>query len=80
MDYLPFYRKYGMITENLFFKENKMLPKDPIILLSYVNTRLRDYFTNLEEFCRAEEVSPDILCEILAKIDYHYDEGTNQFL
>lgn len=57
-----------------------MLPKDPIILLSYVNTRLRDYFTNLEEFCRAEEVSPDILCEILAKIDYHYDEGTNQFL
>ena len=29
------------------------LPKDPIILLSYVNTQLRDNYNSLEEMCQA---------------------------
>ena len=29
------------------------LPKDPVILLSFTNTQLRDNYANLEEFCKA---------------------------
>lgn len=55
------------------------LPKDPIILLSYVNTKLRDEFTSLEALSDAMEVSPADIEEALAAIDYHYDTGKNQF-
>ena len=36
-----------------------MLPKDPIILLSVVNTRLRDLYSNLQELCAAEDADPE---------------------
>ena len=27
------------------------LPQDPIMLLSYVNTQLRDHYVSLDDFC-----------------------------
>ena len=48
-----------------------MIPKDPMILLSYVNTQLRDYFDSLDR---------QKLLEKMDSIDYHYDEKTNQFI
>lgn len=56
-----------------------MMPKDPAMLLSYVNTQLRDHYGSLEEFCRAEDVSREALCETLKGIDYEYDPKKNQF-
>ena len=32
---------------------NTNLPQDPIILLSYINTQLRDHYATLAEFCAA---------------------------
>ena len=29
------------------------MPKDPVMLLSYVNTQLRDNYPSLDELCRA---------------------------
>ena len=29
------------------------IPKDPVILLSYVNTQLRDNYSSLDEMCQA---------------------------
>ena len=57
-----------------------MLPKDPYILLSYVNTKLRDRDPSLSALCEEEQTSPDVLCELLAAIDYHYSESRNQFI
>ena len=56
------------------------LPKDEAILLSYVNTKLRDFYPNLEEFCRAAGVEKGYIIEKLEKIDYEYDEGLNKFV
>lgn len=56
-----------------------MLPKDPIILLSYVNTQLRDRYPSLSELAEAEETTPEEISNKLAAIDYHYDEKSNQF-
>lgn len=56
-----------------------MLPKDPIILLSYVNTKLRNQYPSLEEFCRGEDADPAQLQEKLASAGYAYNEALNQF-
>jgi hypothetical protein len=55
------------------------LPKDPVMLLSFVNTQLRDHYASLSELAAAYSVDADELAGKLAAIDYHYDEGTNQF-
>ena len=56
------------------------LPKDEVILLSYINTQLRDFYPSLEEFCKATGVDRDYIIEKLRKIDYVYDEGLNKFV
>ncbi len=56
------------------------LPKDPVMLLSVVNTNLRDYYSNLDEFCKAKDVEKETLVEKLRSINYEYNEETNQFV
>ena len=55
------------------------LPKDPMILLSFVNTKLRDEFTDLEEFCKEEDISIASLKEQLESIGFQYNETIRQF-
>ena len=57
-----------------------MIPKDPVMLLSYMNTQLRDYYSSLEELCRSLNLPENEIREKLAAIDYHYDAGENRFL
>lgn len=57
-----------------------MIPKDPVMLLSYMNLKLRDYGKNLEDLCEDLEVERDEVEKTLAAIDYHYDPGRNQFV
>lgn len=56
------------------------IPQDPIILVSYVNTKLRDQFATLDELCQTYELNEDELRKTLDSIDYQYDETTNQFV
>ncbi|MDD6036941.1 MAG: DUF4250 domain-containing protein [Lachnospiraceae bacterium] len=56
------------------------LPKDPVILLSYINTQLRDNYASLSELCNAAGCSAEDIIRILEKIDYHYNSDTNQFI
>ena len=55
------------------------LPKDPMILISFVNTKLRDEFTDLEEFCKEEDISIESLKEQLESIGFQYNETIRQF-
>lgn len=57
-----------------------MLPRDPIILLSYVNTQLRDRDANLDSFCEKENTNKAALCAVLAEVGYTYDAARNQFV
>lgn len=56
-----------------------MLPKDPYALLSYVNLKLRDYYSNLDELCKKEDIDLEKLTDKLKEIDYYYDSNLNQF-
>lgn len=55
------------------------LPKDPMLLVSVLNTKLRDYYNNLEELCADLDVNKQELLERLSAIDYEYDAQSNQF-
>lgn len=57
-----------------------MIPKDPVMLLSYVNTQLRDNYVSLDEFCKAMDVEKEELLSALGKIQYVYNPEINQFL
>ncbi len=56
------------------------LPKDPVMLLSVVNTQLRDIYRNLEEFAQAHMISEEEVKERLKKINYEYNEEINKFV
>lgn len=57
-----------------------MIPNDPVMLLSFVNLKLRDFYSDLEALCDDLDVSKTELEEKLAGIDYHYDRERNQFV
>jgi hypothetical protein len=57
-----------------------MIPNDPVMLLSYINTQLRDFYPGLEALCRDKGLSQEEIEEKLNHIDYQYDETINQFV
>ena len=59
---------------------NMTLPKDPVMLLSLINTKLRDYNSSLDDFCKENDLNEDEIKEKLEMIDYHYNEEHNQFV
>ena len=56
-----------------------MLPKDPMILLSYVNTHLRDDYPTLDALCEDMDISRAELEEQLEAFGFVYDERQNRF-
>ena len=55
------------------------LPKDPVMLLSVVNTALRDSYSTLTELAKAYDISENEITDKLRLINYEYDASTNQF-
>ena len=56
------------------------IPKDPVMLMSFLNTKLRDLYSSLEELCQDLEADQAELEKKLETIDYRYDAGKNQFV
>lgn len=56
------------------------IPNDPIMLVSYLNTQLRDFYPTLEELCKSEGLNKDEICRKLQTVDYRYDPATNRFI
>ena len=57
-----------------------MIPKDPVMLLSYVNTQLRDFYASFSSMCEDKGLNPEEIKTKLAGIDYEYDRARNQFI
>lgn len=56
-----------------------MLPKDPMILFSYINMKLRDQYPSLDELCRAEDIEHNWLIAQLAAVGFEYSAEHNKF-
>ena len=56
------------------------LPDDAMMLLSVLNTKLRDFYKNLDELCDDMSVDKQKIIEKLKAIDYEYNEELNRFI
>ena len=77
LSYVMIFYKMEMTKEK--GEDMSQLPKDPVMLLSYVNTQLRDFYPSLEEFCSAVDVPEEEITKSLERISYTYDRDKNQF-
>lgn len=57
-----------------------MLPKDPVMLLSFVNMKLRDFYTDIESFCMDYDMEVEVLEHKLGQLEYQYDRALNRFV
>ena len=56
------------------------LPRDPMLLLSVVNTKLRDYYHSRDALCDDMNVNKEEIISALKLIDYAYDSDIQQFV
>ena len=54
------------------------LPKDPAMLMSYLNTKLRDEYTSLDELCEDMHIDRQRLDDLLTKGGFEYDSSRNR--
>ncbi len=55
------------------------IPNDPVILMSYLNTQLRDFYPDLDDLCKSLSLNRVKIEEKLRSIGYRYDKSQNQF-
>ncbi len=59
--------------------DNMNIPHDPFILLSYVNTQLRDQYPSLDEFCACQGIDAQELQQTLTGAGFEYSAEQNRF-
>lgn len=57
-----------------------MIPNDPVMMLSFINLKLRDYYNSLDALCDGLDTDRAAIEDKLSGIDYHYDKEKNQFV
>lgn len=55
------------------------LPKDPNMLLSIVNMKLRDEYSDLDELCASMDIDKETLTRTLSSAGFEYNSLTNSF-
>ena len=56
------------------------LPKDPLMLLSVINTKLRDYYQSLDLLCEDLQIKPEEIEDKLRMVGYEYNKELNKFV
>lgn len=55
-------------------------PKDPMILLSWTNMKLRDFYSDLDDLCQSLDIDRNELETLLETAGYTYDRQQNRFI
>lgn len=56
------------------------LPNDPVMLMSVINLKLRDFYSNFDALCEDMNVDKSELLKKLSSAGFEYDEEHNQFI
>lgn len=56
------------------------MPNDPVMLLSFVNMKLRDFYPSLEDMCKDINVDKGEIIYKLSSIGYEYEKHLNKFV
>lgn len=68
-------------TITKIYKEYVMsIPKDPMMLLSFINMKLRDFYPSLDDLCLDLNLDKEQIISSLKDIDYEYDKTLNKFI
>lgn len=59
---------------------NSNIPKDPVMLLSFINMKLRDFYPSLDELCTDLNLNVNDVSEKLASAGFNYDGKLNRFI
>ena len=59
---------------------NSNIPKDPVMLLSFINMKLRDFYPSLDELCADLNLNVNEVSEKLESAGFNYDEKLNRFV
>ena len=59
---------------------NSNIPKDPVMLLSFINMKLRDFYPSLDELCADLNLNVNEVSEKLASAGFNYDEKLKRFV
>ena len=59
---------------------NSNISKDPVMLLSFINMKLRDFYPSLDELCADLNLNVNEVSEKLASAGFNYDEKLNRFV
>lgn len=55
------------------------IPNDPIMLLSFINMKLRDNYSSFEILCEDMDISADEITQKLSAAGFEYDKEQNRF-
>lgn len=55
------------------------IPNDPVMLYSFLNTKLRDQYKDFDALCEDMNLDKEAILSKLAVMDFHYDKEANQF-
>lgn len=55
------------------------IPSDPMMLLSFLNMKLRDFYSNLDELCNSLDLDKEEIVKKMAEAGFEYNESQNKF-
>ena len=55
------------------------IPSDPMMLLSFLNMKLRDFYSNLDELCNALDLDKEEIVKKMADAGFEYNKTQNKF-
>lgn len=55
------------------------IPKDPVMLYSFLNTKLRDFYTSFDDLCEDMDLDKEEILSKLKAMGFVYDEKMNRF-
>ncbi|HJA92081.1 MAG TPA: DUF4250 domain-containing protein [Candidatus Eisenbergiella merdipullorum] len=57
-----------------------MIPQDPVMLLSFLNLKLRDFYESLDALCEDLDLNKEEILNKMKQIDHTYDKEKNRFV
>lgn len=55
------------------------LPEDPMMLYSFINMKLRDFYRSLDALCEDMNVEKEVIVRTLKRVGFEYNPERNRF-
>lgn len=55
------------------------LPEDPMMLYSFINMKLRDFYPSLDALCEDMNIEKEVIVRTLKRVGFEYNPERNRF-